>query len=504
MNQQLLRLSVVSLVLLAALIAATTYWQTWAGADLANRQDNAIEQVAQLSIDRGEILAADGKTVLATSRVRHQHGLTIYTRRYPQDGLASQVVGYSTDAGTRTGLEQSLNDYLTGANTNLSNALQQTLDKLGGQTVHGNDVFLTLRPRAQRLALHDLAGRCGAVVALNPQTGAIYVMASSPTYDQNLVNQPNGYAKILKVKGACGDSSALVNNATAGLYTPGSDFKLVTTSAALDTGKFTPASTFYDPGYCTEYGKPVYNSSSPDSPNLHETFGHVTLAQGLEYSINSVFCNVGKTIGAGLILDYAKRYGFYSVPPVDLPPSESNASGLYRYASRCRCYRLWWPKSPATEVDPGRLAFGQAQMQVTPLQMALVASTIANGGVEPKPYLVQKIVAPDGSIVSRTAPQMLGRVIKPSTAQEINQMMQLVVQGGTGTAAQIPGVAVAGKTGTAETNVPNYYNAWFVAFAPATNPQVAVAVVVEKQLNGFGGSVSAPIAKDILESLLHR
>ena len=502
MNKQLLRLSVVSLVLLAILIGATTYWQTWAGADLANRRDNSIEQVAQLSIDRGPIVA--GGTVFARSVPHRTHGLTIYTRHYPQKGLAAQVIGYSTGVGNQTGLEQSLNDYLTGANTNLGSAIQQTLDRLGGQTVHGDKVVLTLKPAAQQLALRDLAGRCGAVVALNPKTGAVYVMASSPTYDQNLINEPNGYAKITHIKGTCGSPSALVNNATAGLYTPGSDFKLVTLSAALDTGKFTPSSTFYDPGYCTEYGKPVYNSSSPDSPNLHETFGNVTLSQGLEYSINSVFCNVGKQIGAGLILDYAKRYGFYSLPPLDLPPGETQASGLYRYVKHCRCYRLWWPNDPATEVDPGRLAFGQAQMQVTPLQMALVAATIANKGVEPKPYLVQKIVAPNGSAVSRTRPQMLGRVIKPQTAAEINQMMQLVVQGGTGTAAQIPGVAVAGKTGTAETNVPNYYNAWFVSFAPAADPQVVVAVVVEKQLNGFGGSVSAPIAKDILEKLLHR
>jgi peptidoglycan glycosyltransferase len=155
-------------------------------------------------------------------------------------------------------------------------------------------------------------------------------------------------------------------------------------------------------------------------------------------------------------------------------------------------------------VDAGRLAFGQFDMLATPLQMAMVVSTIANGGIEPRPYLVQRIEAHDGSTVSSTKPQMLGRVLTPTTAHEINQMMQLVVQGGTGTAAQIPGVEVAGKTGTAETNVPNYYNAWFVCFAPANDPKVAVAVVVEKQLNGFGGSVSAPIAKAILEKVLHK
>jgi penicillin-binding protein A len=500
-NKQLRHVAVASLVLIAVLVVSTTYWQTWAVGDLADRQDNAIQLVARLTVDRGKILGAGG-TVLATNRKHHKHGLTTFTRRYPSGNLAPQVIGYSTKAGTTTGLEESLDDYLTGANTNLSNTLSQTLDKLGGKTVHGDDVILTLRPAVQRLALQELAGRCGAVVALDAKTGAVLAMASSPTYDQNLIEQPNGFAKILKIKGACGDASALVNNATAGLYTPGSTFKLVTASAALDSGKFTPSSTFNDPGYCTEYGKRVYNSSAPDSPTAHETFGNVTFSAGLEHSINSVFCNIGKSIGAGLILDYAKRYGFYSLPPLDLPPSASQASGLYKYVHGR--YRLWFPKDPNTEVDPGRLAFGQERMEATPLQMALVAATIADKGVEPKPYLVQKILASDGSTVATTAPQTLGRPIKPQTAAELNQMMQLVVQGGTGTNAQIPGVAVAGKTGTAETSTPNVYNAWFVSFAPADNPRFVVAVVVEKQLNGFGGSISAPIAKAILEKLLGR
>ena len=494
MNKQILRISVVSMVLLAALIVSTTYWQSWAAADLNNRQDNQVEAVAQLSVDRGKIMTANG-TIFATNTVSHKHGVTVYTRRYPQDGLASQVVGYHTNGGTAVGLEESLNDYLTGANTNLSNVFTSTLDRLGGQTVKGDNVILTLRPALQRLALKELAGRCGAVVALDPRTGAVYVLASSPTYNQNLVEH-NQYGKILKIKGQCGDSSALVDNATAGLYTPGSTFKLVTASAALDTGAYTPNSTFFDPGYCTEYGKRVYNSSSPDSPSAHETFGNVTFSQGLEHSINSVFCNVGMHIGAAKILEYAKRYGFYSLPPLDTPPNESLPSGLYKNN------KLWWPKNPATEVDPGRLAFGQFNMVATPLQMALVASTIANGGLEPRPFVVQKVEAPDGSTVSSTVPRMLGRVIKPKTASELNQMMQLGVQGGTGTAAQIPGVPVAGKTGTAELGLGNLYNGWFVCFAPANNPRIAVAVVVEKQPNGFGGSVAAPIAHDILTNFL--
>jgi peptidoglycan glycosyltransferase len=492
MNKQLRHISVVALVLLAVLIVSTTYWQTWAQADLANRKDNSVTNIERLTIDRGKILAADG-TVLADNRKTRKHGLTIYTRHYPANDLAPQVIGYATDVGTTTGLEQAYDDYLTGANTNLTNTLTQELDKLGGQTVHGDNVILTLRPAIQRLALTELAGRCGAVVALDAKTGAVYAMASSPTYDENLISHQ--YPQIAKIKGTCGDASALQNNATQGLYPPGSTFKMVTAAAALDSGAYTPNSPFNDPGYCVEYGQHVSNAGNPDQTGA-EAFGNVTLAQGFEHSINSVFCNVGKQIGGEEILKYAKRFGFYSPPPIDLPSDTISPSGLYKN------FKLWDPKSNS-QIDPGRLAFGQFNMLATPLQMALVGATIANRGVEPKPYLVQKVVAADGSTVTTTSPQTLGRVIKPTTAAELNQMMQLVVQGGTAaTVGFPPSLQVAGKTGTAELGLGTTYDAWFVCFAPASNPRYVVSVVVEKQPNGFGASISAPIAKAILEKLM--
>jgi peptidoglycan glycosyltransferase len=490
-NTQLRHISVAAMILLAVLIVSTTYWQTWAVGSLADRKGNETALIARITVDRGKILASDG-TVLATNRVTHKRGLTIYTRHYPANDLASQVLGYST-SGPTTGLESTYDAYLTGSNTDLSGSLKHAL-QLGGATVKGDNVYVTLRPAVQRLALTDLAGRCGAVVALDAKTGAIYAMASSPTYNENLIEQKRGYPKIAKIAGTCGDKTALRNNATQGLYPPGSTFKLVTASAALDTGRFTPSSPFNDPGYCTEYGRRVSNAGNPDQ-NGPEAFGNVTLSQGLEHSINSVFCNVGKTLGAGPILDYAKRYGFYSQPPLDLPSNVLYRSGLYNKG------KLWFPKDFG-KVDPGRLAFGQERMLVTPLQMAMVAQTIANHGEEMKPYLVQKVVAAGGGTVSKTTPETLGQPIKASTAAELNQMMQLVVQGGTGMSAQIPGVPVAGKTGTAELGLGTTYDAWFVCFAPANNPRYVVAVVVEKQPNGFGGSISAPIAKGILEKLL--
>ncbi len=405
------------------LVGATTYWQTWAGADLANRQDNAVERVVQLSIDRGKILAANG-AVLAENRVHRQHGLTIYTRRYPSSGLFSQIVGYSTAAGTQVGLEQSLNDYLTGANTNLSNTFSQELDRLGGETVHGDSVVLTVRPAVQALALHDLAGRCGAVVALDAKTGAVLALASSPTYDQNLIDRPNGFAKIAKVKGTCGDASALYDYATQGRYPPGSTFKMITASAALDTGAVKPTSGFYDPGYCTEYGKPVYNSSSPDSPTAHETFGNVDFAQAFEHSINAVFCNVGKQIGAGKILDYAKRYGFYSLAAARHAAGRARRQrplqqGQALVADATRRRRSTRAGSPS-----GRSGCSSRRSRWRSSRRRSRTAVASRSRTSSR-----RSSRRTGRPSSRRAPQFLGRPIKPQTAAELNQMMQLVVAG---------------------------------------------------------------------------
>jgi penicillin-binding protein A len=496
LNRQLNRLAIVAVLLLVALVVATTYWQSWASAGLQNRQDNAIQRVVQFTIQRG-LIQTGPKAIFAANKKKKVNGQTFFFRRYPQHKLAAQTIGYSTASRSQAGLERSMNDYLTGSNTNLSNAFKRALDKLGGRTVKGNSLQLTLKPAAQRIAQQQLGSRCGAVVAMNVHTGAVYVMASTPSYDPNSIS--TNYAKVLKIRGDCGAGHALLNRATAGLYTPGSTFKIVTAAAALDSGAYTPESTFDDPGYCTEYGKRVSNAGNPDQ-NGPEAFGRVNLITGFEHSINSVFCNIGMKIGSGTIVDYAKKFGFYKTPPLETPANERAPSGLYKYTKAGRV--LDDPKDP-NSVDPGRLAFGQSTMLTTPLQMAMVAATVGNGGVVPKPYVVDKIVAPDGSTVRETKPGNLGRAIKPQTAAELTTMMIAAVQGGTGTAAQIPGIQVAGKTGTAETGVDNVYTAWFVCFAPADNPQIAVAVVLEKQLNGFGGAVSAPIAKAVMQALLH-
>ena len=488
MNRQLTRVAWVAMGLIIALILGTTYWQTWANAGLADRQDNDIRLVAQFTIKRGKIFAAGG-TPLAVNVSKKIGGQTLYFRRYPSGPLFSDVVGYSTQTRNRTGLEQSYNDYLTGSNANLDTVFRSTIDKLKGSTVTGNDVVLTLRPNLQALARRLLQGKCGAVVALEPTTGRVLSMVTNPTYNPNLIEKR--FRQATRSNAPCG--APLLNRATAGRYQPGSTFKMVTAAAALDTGRFTPSSPFYDPGYCIEYGKQVRNAGNPEAP---ETFGHVDLSTGFEHSINSVFCNVGKALGAGTVLRYAKRFGFYSLPPLETPENERVASGLYQHG------RLFDPKQPQFQVDPGRLAFGQERLQVTPLQMAMVAAAIANHGVLMRPQLVERVLSPSGKTITHLRPRALGRPIKPQTAAELTQMMELAVSGGTGTAAQIPGIRVAGKTGTAEIGRGNIHTTWFAAFAPADAPKIAIAVVVENQNGGFGGTVAAPIARQVMEALL--
>jgi peptidoglycan glycosyltransferase len=489
MNRQIARLALVGIGLVAALIVATTYWQTWATAGLADRQDNEIQRVAQFSIKRGLIRAADG-TILATNRKKRVAGQTLYFRRYPQHGLFAHIVGYSTQSRSRSGLEASENDYLTGSNANLHTVLDTTLDRIRGATIKGNDLWLTLRPAAQRLAMEQLRGNCGSVVALDTRTGALLVSASRPTFDPNLVEK--NFAAINNIRASCRPAAPLLNRATDGLFTPGSTFKVVTASAALDTGRYTPESRFDDPGYCIEYGQKVRNAGNPEAP---ETFGSVNLITGLEHSINSVFCNIGKTLGAGRILGYAKRYGFYEDPPLETPSNERSPSGLYHGP------KLFRPTKPDLQVDPGRLAFGQEALLATPIQMAMVAAGVANTGVVMKPYVVGRVTGPGGGVVKRTHPRKLARAISRRTSQELTSMMVGAVQSGTGTAAQIPGIQVAGKTGTAETGASGRYTSWFICFAPANRPRVAVAVVLEGQ-TGFGGQVAAPIAKAVMQALL--
>jgi peptidoglycan glycosyltransferase len=474
------------MALLIALVVATTYWQTWARPALADRQDNEIQRVAQFSIERGQIRSP--ARLLARNREVEVDGRTLFLRRYPQGGLTAHVVGYSTASRARAGLERSLNDYLTGSTTSLSSLVDASLDKLRGEPVKGDHVEVTLDLEAQRVALEELGTNCGAVAAIDPRTGRVLVLASSPTYDPNFVE--NNYSKIERIRADCAPAAPLVNRATAGLYPPGSTFKVVTASAALDSGKYSSGSTFYDPGYCVAYGKRVnnYDTSSP--------FGTISLATALQYSVNSVFCNIGQALGSKRILDEAKQFGFYELPPLETPENERRASGLYRDGD------LYYPKR-SSDVDAGRTAFGQERLLATPLQMAMVAGTIGNAGLLMRPYVVHRILAPGGKVVMKTERERMGRAVKPTTARDVGEMMVRAVQSGTGTSAQISGFRVGGKTGTAETGVAGRNTTWFIAFAGPYDerPTVAIAVVLENQ-SSTGGATAAPIARAVMQALL--
>jgi penicillin-binding protein A len=489
MNKQIVRLTQVALVLVGVLVVMTTYWQTWAAAGLADRQDNAIRRVHEFSIDRGLIFSFEPRKRLARNRERDIDGRTLYFRRYPYGPLTAHVVGYSTVGRSRTGLERSLNDYLTASNANLSTVLDKTLDELRGKTVRGNNVVTTVDLEAQAVAAEQLGRNCGAVVALDPRTGKVLVMAASPSFDPNRVE--NDFDSISAITADCTPASPLLNRASAGLYVPGSTFKVITASAALESKKYTPESTFQDPGYCTVYGKRVNNFDTS------RPFGTVTLFDALTYSVNSVFCNIGLKLGAKRILDTAKRFGFYERPPLETPADERLASGLYRNG------RLFYPKVDAN-VDAGRMAFGQERMLVTALQNAMVAGTIGFHGRLMEPHVVDTIVGPGGKVIEKQDPHLVRQAVSERTADAVADMMRSAVERGTGTAAQIYGYSIGGKTGTGETGIPGSNTTWFIAFAgkdEESPPELAIAVVLQNQ-SGVGGTTAAPIARAVMQAIL--
>jgi peptidoglycan glycosyltransferase len=492
MNRQIIRLTYVSLLLVGALVVMTTYWQTWAAAGLADRQDNAVKRVAEFSVDRGLIFSGEPRKRLARNRERVVAGKTLYFRRYPYGRLAANLVGYSTVGHSRTGLERSLNDYLTAANEHLSTFVDKALDELRGKPVKGNDVVLNLNLDAQKVAVGELGTKCGAVVALDPRTGKLLVMASSPSFDPNVVE--TSFQRISRITADCRPASPLLNRGSAGLFVPGSTFKVITASAALESKKFTPESTFYDPGYCIEYGKQVHNFADQSGP---EVFGTISLADGLVHSVNSVYCNIGKALGAKRVLETARRFGFYERPPLETPADERLPSGLYEHGE------LYYPHLDS-QVDPGRMAFGQERMLVTPLQMAMVAGAIGLHGKLMEPHAVDRIVAPNGRVIVRQRPVEIRQAVSRDTADAVAEMMRQVVARGTGTAAQISGYSVGGKTGTGETGLPGSNTTWFIAFAgrdDTSPPKLAIAVVLQNQ-SGVGGTTAAPIARAVMEALL--
>jgi penicillin-binding protein A len=474
MNTPITRLYLVVLGLFAILVVGTS-WNTIFRADaLRDNPRNRRQLLEQQRIRRGVI--RDDKGNLLARSLRRSDGT--YSRTYPDDNLFAHAVGYSFTRYGRAGLEQSQNNPLSGT----TNELGTIFDRLSGSKPEGDDVLTALDPGAQRVALQGLNGRKGAVVALDPQTGAIKVMASVPGYNPNDIANPGTFTRLNR-----DNDAPLLNRATQAGYPPGSTFKVVTAIAAMDSGKFTPNSTVSGKNLKPISGVPLRNFGN-------ENFGQITLTDALTHSVNTAWATVGEKLGKGTMAEYMSRLGFDQQVQVDLPSDERRASGEFVDG------RLIKPTSDA--VDVGRMAIGQDKLNVTPLQMAMVASAVANGGKLMKPHLTDRIIDRDGRTVEKVLPRSMAQVMSPQAAGQVRDMMGKVVEEGTGTAAALQGISVAGKTGTAEVDRPCGPNqVWFIAFAPRENPRVAIAVTVECS-SGTGGEVAGPIAKQVMQELL--
>jgi penicillin-binding protein A len=472
-NEQIVRVFVAIVVMFALLIVWTSRWAVFDAKSLNDNPLNRATKIRKAQIKRGRILADDG-TLLA--RAVPAGGGT-WDRVYPTGSLFSQVIGYSNVlAGEETGLEQSRGAELNGPQQGLSSLFGSSSSN---QT--GNDVYTTLDPKAQEQARADLAGRAGSVVAMNPKTGAIYVMYSNPSYDDN--SPPS----------ACvAPNCSLLNGATQGADSPGSTFKIVTTVAAIDSGKYTPASLVNGHSPIIVSGRSL--SNDPGDPQ----YGAVSLSDALTNSINTVFAQVALSVGIPTMTNYMKLFGFYRKPPLDYPPSQMAVSGPHNYVNN----HAFRPDSP--DEDIGRIGIGQGGLEVTPLQMAMVTSAVADGGKLMTPHLTSKVTDPSGVTVETIDPTVYSQVMKPTTAQEVKQMMLRVVEEGTGQPAQLGNISVAGKTGTAQIGAPGagLTEPWFVGLAPVNDPQVVVAVTVDKTQGGYGATVAAPIARDVIQALL--
>jgi peptidoglycan glycosyltransferase len=381
------------------------------------------------------------------------------------------------------GLEQFRNDELTGE----KNEFVSLFDELLSRSREGEDVHTTLDPEAQQVAIDALNGQPGSVVALEPATGRVRVMASVPDYDPNAI--PDQLDELNQTEG-----SPIFNRATQARYPPGSTMKVVTAAAALDSGQFTPNSVLSGHSPQNIGGVPLFNAGG-------EEFGNIDMTTALTASVNTYFAQVGEQLGTGTMVEYMKRFGFYSDPELDYPTDEMAPSGPYNSSGSL----------VTANFDVGRVAIGQGgaegQDLTTPLQMAEVAATVANGGKLMRPTFVQQVTDPDGRVTQKFTPHVQSTPISPQTASQLTDMMTHVTQDPEGTAAGLTvagGTPFAGKTGTAEIGDPadHINQPWFIAFAPAQDPKIAVAATIERCQGCFGAEVAGPIATQVIDAAL--
>ncbi len=486
MNHPLRRVAFGVLLLLGLLLANLTYLQAFQADKLNNRGGNARVLLEEYDKKRGDILV-DGKKV-ATS-VETNDRLT-YLRRYPEPELYAHATGYYSSIFGRRAVEQSENAVLTGEDNRL--VLRRAVRLFSGSEDRGGSVALTLDPKVQKAATEAFGDKKGAVVAIEPSTGAILAMVSFPSYDPNPLSAHDD-TTMRKVWDRLNDDpdKPLLNRAVRETYPPGSTFKLVTAAAALSSGQYEPKTEV--PGPAVLKLPETTDATLPNSNNRSCTPGSdtTTLETALRKSCNTSFGAIGLALGGDALRDQAEKFGFGQ--SFDL--AQASAASVF-------------PSDldlPAT----AQSAIGQRDVRATPLQMAIVAAGIANRGVVMRPYLVRERLGPDLSRLDRTSPGELSRAVSGQVADQLTDMMVSVVERGTGTNAKISGVRVAGKTGTAQQGTSGKRpHAWFVAFAPADPAQeakVAVAVIIEDgddRQEVSGNRLAAPVAKAVMQAVL--
>jgi peptidoglycan glycosyltransferase len=482
-NRQIIQLFAFIVVLFAILIGFTSYWSVFDAKNLKAQEVNSRPLIEQQQIPRGRILAADG-TVIAKSVAKGKGAERVYVRSYPEGALYGHPIGYSFVQYGQSEFEQFHNEELVGENSEF----ESILDQLTGAKQEGNDIVTNIDAEAQKVALADLeeAG-LGAVVAIEPSTGAVKVMASNAPYDPNRI--PDEIEQFFENK----IETPLLNRATQGRYPPGSTFKVVTAAAGLESGVITPETTIDAPGTIIDEGHILAN-------DFEQSFGPIQLDFALTNSVNTWFGQLGQQVGQSQLFETMEKFGFNATPPIDLPENEVYESGVEGEGGLLNKH---------DPVDLARVAIGQERLLATPLQMAMVAAAVANKGKLMKPQIWNRVVDQDGRTVKHLEPSQYSQAVSAETAEELTTAMEGVVSEGTGTNAAISGVKVAGKTGTAETPYnkscgggENENQAWFIGFAPADHPEIAIAASVECT-EQFGNDVAAPIFRDVAESILN-
>lgn len=480
MNRPLRRVTIVVVALFVALFASTSTLQVFAASSLNADSRNTRTLYASFSTQRGAIIV--GQEAIAQSVASDDDWQ--YLRTYSSPEMYSAITGYFTLTQGITGLEYSLNSYLSG--TTGSQFFTQVNNLITGQKAQGASVTLTIDQKVQQAAWDALGDNQGAVVALNPQTGAIIAMVSKPGYDTNLLASHDTASVISEYNTLLNDpSDPLFNRAIGGdLYVPGSTFKLVVATAALENG-YTMDSTFANPASLTlpNTTTSIQNSTSGKCGGISSDT--VTLKQALQYSCNIPFAELGLALGQDKIKAVADAYGFDDT--VDIPMTSTASQ---------------YPTG-MDDAETMMSAFGQYNVRVSPLQMAMISAAIANGGTEMYPNIVKQIRSSTLDTLEDFTPTVYATPISSTVASTLTSMMVNNVDNGYASSAKIDGVSVAGKTGTAQNGVGQKYTLSFTGFAPSTDPQVAVAVFVENQ-DASSNEIAAPIAKKVMEAVLNK